>query len=332
MNVAVFGAGVIGGYLAAKLAEAGVAVVAIARGAQLAAIRAHGLRLLEGGAPRSVAVEATEDARSLGPQDLVIVTLKAHSLPAAAADIAALCSPETTIVAAQNGIPWWYFHREGGPLEGTRIAAVDPKGTLYETLDPARVLGCVVQMAATQPEPGLVRHQAGNRFMLGEPRGGSSERLKRVVAVLDKAGLEGVATSAIRYEIWHKLWGNVAFNPLSVVTQATMDRLIGDPGTRAVATAVMSEAERVANRLGIRFDMSAEARIDGLKRLGAYKTSALQDVEAGRPIELGALAEAVAEIAERLGIETPMLKSLATLARMRAETALLRRQSADRPR
>lgn len=331
MKVAVFGTGVIGGYLAAKLAGAGVAVSAIARGAQLAAIRSGGLRLIEGGATRSVAIEATDDARRLGAQDLVLVTLKAHSVPAAAADIAALCGPETPIVAAQNGIPWWYFYREGGPLEGMRIAAVDPGDTLYAALDPARVIGCVVQMAAMQPEPGVVRHQAGNRFMLGEPDGANSQRLQRIVALFAKAGLDGVATSAIRYEIWHKLWGNVAFNPLSVVTQATMDRLIGDSGTRGIALAVMSEAEQVANRLGIRFNMSAEARIDGLKRLGAYKTSALQDVEAGRPIELGALTDAVAEIARRLEIPTPMLETMAALARMRAETALLGRGTADLP-
>jgi len=322
MKVAVFGTGVIGGYLAAKLAGAGFAVSAIARGAQLAAIRSRGLRLVEGGTARSAAFEATDDARMLGPQDLVIVTLKAHSVPTAAKEIAALCGPGTTIVAAQNGIPWWYFFREGGPLEGMRIAAVDPGDTLYARLDPARVIGCVVQMAAMQPEPGVVRHQAGNRFMLGEPDGGNSERLQRIVALFAKAGLDGVATSAIRYEIWHKLWGNVAFNPLSVVTQATMDRLIGDPGTRRIAIAVMSEAEQVANRLGIRFDMSAEARIDGLRRLGAYKTSALQDVEASRPIELGALTDAVAEIARQLAIPTPMLETLASLARMRAEMAL----------
>ena len=318
MKIAIFGAGVIGGYLSAKLVRAGASVSAVARGAQLAAIRARGLTLIEVGASHTLTLVATDDAASLGPQDLVIVTLKAHSVPAAAADIAALCGPATTIVAAQNGIPWWYFYREGGPLEGMRIAAVDPEDTLYSTLDPARVVGCVVQMAATQPEPAVVRHQAGNRFMLGEPDGTISERVQGIVALFAKAGLDAVATPAIRYEIWHKLWGNVAFNPLSAVTQATMDRLIADPGTRRIAIAVMTEAEQVANRLGIRFDMSVEARIDGLKRLGAYKTSALQDVEARRPIELGALADAVVEIAKRLEIPTPTLETMAALARMRA--------------
>jgi len=223
------------------------------------------------------------------------------------------------LVAAQNGIPWWYFHREGGPLDGERIAAIDPEGSLYRVLHPTRVIGCVVHIAATSPEPGVVRHQAGNRFILGEPDGRLSERLKRVAAALAEAGLAAETTTAIRHEIWHKLWGNIAFNPLSVLTQATMDRLIGDSGTRGVASAIMGEAEQVANRLGIRFDMTSAARIDGLTRLGAYKTSMLQDVEAGRPVELGALCEAVMEIARRLEIPTPALATVTALARVRAQ-------------
>jgi 2-dehydropantoate 2-reductase len=319
VKIAIFGTGVIGGFLAAKLASTGMTVVCVARGAQLAVIRAKGLTLIEGGVSRALQVCATDDAASLGPQDLVIVALKAHSVPAAAPAIASLYGPETVLVEAQNGIPWWYFHREGGPLDGERIAAVDPERSLYPILDPARVVGCVVHIAATSPEPGVVRHQAGNRVILGEPDGRLSERLKHVAAALAEAGLAAESTSAIRQEIWHKLWGNIAFNPLSVLTQATMDRLIGDPGTRGVASAIMSEAERVANRLGIRFDMTGEARISGLTRLGAYKTSMLQDVEAGRPVELGALCEAVMEIARRLEIPTPALATVTALARVRAQ-------------
>jgi 2-dehydropantoate 2-reductase len=319
VKIAIFGTGVIGGFLAAKLSGAGMQVACVARGAQLAAIREKGLMLIEGGASRAFQVRATDDAASLGPQDLVIVALKAHSVPQAAPAIASLYGPETVLVAAQNGMPWWYFHREGGPLDGERIAAVDPEGSLFRTLDPARVIGCVVHIAATSPKPGVVRHQAGNRFILGEPDGRLSERLKRVAAALAEAGLAAETTAAIRHEIWHKLWGNIAFNPLSVLTQATMDRLIGDPGTRGVASAIMSEAEQVASRLGIRFDMTGEARISGLTRLGAYKTSMLQDVEAGRPVELGALCEAVMEIARRLEIPTPALATVTALARVRAQ-------------
>src|SRR5579864_2041775 len=182
MKIAVFGAGVVGGYLAAKLALAGKSVRVVARGAQLAAIRAGGLRLIEAGNARHVPLAATDDPRELGPQDLVFVTLKAHSIPAAASGIASLCGTATVLVAAQNGIPWWYFYREGGSLDGQRIAAVDPERNLFELLDPARVLGCVVHMAAEQPEPGTVRHQVGNRFILGEPSGVDSERLRRAAA------------------------------------------------------------------------------------------------------------------------------------------------------
>ncbi|HUK06990.1 MAG TPA: 2-dehydropantoate 2-reductase [Stellaceae bacterium] len=318
MKIAVFGAGVIGGYLAAKLVAAGKTVHAVARGAQLAAIRSHGLTLIEGGSERRIPLPATDAAASLGPQDLVFVTLKAHSIPVAAPDIASLCGPDTVLIAAQNGIPWWYFYREGGALEGRRIRAVDPECNLFEILDPARAIGCVVQMAAEQPRPGVIRHQAGNRFILGEPSGADTERLGRVASVLREAGLAGDTTHRIRYEIWQKLWGNVAFNPLSALTLATMDRLIGDPGARALALAIMGEAERVANRLGIRFEITGEARVDGLKRLGAYKTSALQDIEAGRPVELGALVDAVVEIARSFAIPTPMMEAVGTLARLRS--------------
>jgi 2-dehydropantoate 2-reductase len=319
MKIAIFGTGVVGGFLAAKLAPAGA--VAVARGASLAAMRDRGITLVEAGSSRTVPVTVTDDARALGPQDLVILTLKAHSIPSAASGIAALCGPGTVLIAAQNGLPWWYFHREGGPLEGERIKAVDPDGSLYAALDPARVLGCVVQIAATSPEPGVIRHQFGNRFVLGEPDGTLSPRLRDAAEVIKAAGLQAPTTAEIRREIWQKLWGNIAFNPLSVLTGAGMDRLIGDPGTRRIASAIMDEAERVANRLGIRFDETREARIDRLVTLGGYKTSMLQDVEAGRPVELGALCEAVMEIAGRFEIPTPTLAIVSTLAKLRAAQA-----------
>ncbi len=319
MKIGIFGAGVVGGYLAAKLAKAGA--VAVARGASLAAIRERGITLVEAGTTRTVHVPVTGDARSLGPQDLVILTLKAHSIPSAASDVAALCGPSTVLIAAQNGLPWWYFYREGGSLEGERIKTVDPDGSLYGVLDPARVIGCVVQIAATSPEPGVIRHQFGNRFILGEPDGTLSPRLRDAAESLKSAGLQAPTTTEIRREIWQKLWGNIAFNPLSVLTGAGMDRLIGDLGTRRIASAVMDEAERVANRLGIRFDETREARIDRLVTLGGYKTSMLQDVEAGRPVELGALCEAVMEIAGRFGIPTPTLAIVSTLAKLRATQA-----------
>jgi 2-dehydropantoate 2-reductase len=319
MKIAIFGAGVVGGFLAAKLAKAGA--VAVARGPSLAAIKAKGITLVEGGASRTYRIPVTGDAHSLGAQDLVIVTLKAHSLTSAAPEIAALYGPDTVLVAAQNGLPWWYFHREGGPLEGERIKAVDPDGSLFARLDPARVLGCVVQIAATSPEPGIIHHQFGNRFVLGEPDGSLSPRLRAAAEVLTSAGLQAPTTAAIRREIWQKLWGNIAFNPLSVLTGAGMDRMIGDAGTRRIAAAIMDEAERVAHRLGIRFDEAREARIDRLVHLGGYKTSMLQDAETGRPVELGALCEAVLEIAGRLEIAAPTLEIVARLAKLRAAQA-----------
>lgn len=319
MKIAIFGAGVVGGFLAAKLAGAGA--VAVIRGATLAAIREKGITLIEAGGSRTVRIPVAADARALGPQDLVILTLKAHSIPGAASEIAALCSSRTVLISAQNGLPWWYFYREGGPLDGEPIKTVDPDGSLYAVLDPARVLGCVVQIAATSPEPGVIRHQFGNRFILGEPDGTLSPRLRDAAALLASAGVQAPATQEIRREIWQKLWGNIAFNPLSVLTGAGMDRLIGDPGTRRIASGIMDEAERVAHRLGIRFDETREARIDRLVMLGGYKTSMLQDVEAGRPVELGALCEAVMEIAARFEIPTPTLEIVATLAKLRAAQA-----------
>ena len=317
MRIAVFGAGAVGGYVAAKLALAGRPVSVVARGPQLAALRARGLTLIEGGVSRRVEVAARDRAAALGEQDLVILTLKAHSIPAAAPEIAALLGPRTVLLSAQNGIPWWYFHQEGGALEGARIEAVDPGGTLFAALDPDRVVGCVLHMATSVPEPGVVRHQAGGRFILGELDGTVSERLQRVFAVLSDAGLAAETTTEIRREIWFKLWGNVAFNPLSVLTAATLDRMIADPAIRRLAVEIMNETETVAGRLGLRFDMSVEERVEVVRRLGAFKTSMLQDLEAGRPLEIEALMGAVVEIGRRLDCPTPMTEAVAALTRLR---------------
>jgi len=319
MKIAVFGAGAVGGYAAAKLALAGMPVSVVARGAQLAAIRARGLTLIESGEPRRAEVAATERAAELGEQDLVILALKAHSLPAATADIATLLGPRSILLSAQNGIPWWYFHQEGGALDGRTIEAVDPGGTLYRSLDPGRILGCVLHMAALVPEPGVVRHQTGNRFILGELDGTVSERLQQVFALLAKAGIGAETTTDIRREIWFKLWGNVAFNPLSALAAATLDRMIAEPAIRGLAVEIMNETERVAGRLGIRFAMDVQARVEVVRRLGAFKTSMLQDLEAGRPLEIAALMDAVAEIGRRIDCPTPMTEAVAALVRLRAQ-------------
>lgn len=318
MKITVFGAGAIGGYIAAKLAESGHDISVVARGAHLAAIRARGLVLDNRGETRAIPVRATDRAEQLGPQDLVILTLKAHAMTAAAPAIASLLGPKTILLPAQNGVPWWFTYRAGGMLDGKRIAAVDPDGSLGARLDPARVIGCVVYMAVAVPEPGLVRRFGGNMLILGEPDGASTPRLKLLAETLAAAGIKIETTPRIRDALWMKLWGNIAFNPVSVLTGATMGRMAEDPGVRAVLRAAMREMQAVAERLGARFDKDVEARIDEGRYVGAFKTSMLQDFEAGRPVEIDALVTAVVELGGQVAVATPMLDAIAALTRLRA--------------
>ncbi|HXZ00049.1 MAG TPA: 2-dehydropantoate 2-reductase [Stellaceae bacterium] len=318
MRIAVFGAGAIGGYIAAKLAGAGHAVSVVARGPHLQAMRDRGLVLDDGGAVRTLRLRATDRAEELGPQDLVVIATKAHALPDAAPAVASLIGADTVLLPAQNGIPWWFPYRAGAPLEGRPIAAADPDGSLMRHLDPARVIGCVVYMAAIVPEPGRVRFFTGNRLVLGEPDGGASQRLARLAEVLTAAGIKIETTERIRDAVWMKLWGNVAFNPLSVLTGADMKRMADDPGVLSVIRAVMRECQAVADRLGTRFDIDVDARLADARRLGAFKTSMLQDYEAGRPIELAPLVGAVIELGRTAGVQTPMLDAVDALTRMRA--------------
>lgn len=318
MKIAVFGAGAIGGYLAAKLAAAGHDVAVVARGPHLRAMQEKGLRLDEKGTLRLLRVRAEGRAEALGPQELVIIAAKAHALPEAAASIASLLGPETVLLPAQNGIPWWFPHRAGAPLEGSRILAVDPEGGVARSLDPARVIGCVVYMAAAVPEPGLVRRFGGNLLILGEPDGSSSPRLERVAQLLAAAGIKIETTPRIRDAVWMKLWGNVAFNPVSVLTGAKMGPMGDDPGVRAVLRAAMIECQQVAEALGTRFGRDVEARIEEARAIGDFKTSMLQDFEAGRPVEIDALAGAVIELGRRVAVKTPMLEAIGALTRLRA--------------
>jgi 2-dehydropantoate 2-reductase len=244
--------------------------------------------------------------------------VKAHAMPEAAPAIASLIGPETVLLPAQNGIPWWFPYRAGAPLEGTRIAAVDPEGGVARSLDPARVIGCVVYMAAAVPEPGLVRRFGGNLLIVGEPDGSASARLKRLEQLLTAAGIKAEVTPRIRDAVWMKLWGNVAFNPVSVLTGAKMDRMADDPGVRAALRTAMLECQQVAERLGARFDRNVEQRIEEARVIGDFKTSMLQDFEAGRPVEIDALAGAVIELGRRVEVKTPMLEAIYALTRMRA--------------
>ncbi|EGJ23054.1 2-dehydropantoate 2-reductase [Cereibacter sphaeroides WS8N] len=321
MRICIFGAGAIGGYMGAKLAAAGADVSLVARGPHLAAMQARGLTLIEEGGTRTVPVRAASDPAALGPQDYVIVTLKAHSVPAVVPQLSRLLGAEGTLVSGVNGLPWWYFHRHGGPLEGRRLESVDPGGVQWDGLGPDRVLGCVVYPAAEVVEPGTVRHLEGNRFSLGEPSGEKSDRALRLSEALTAAGLKAPVRPRLRDEIWVKLWGNLSFNPISALTGATLDRLCTDPGTRAVARSMMLEAQTIAERLGVKFPIDVERRIDGGAAVGAHRTSMLQDLEAGRPMEIEALVGSVAELGRIVNLPTPTIDTVLALMRLRAKVA-----------
>ncbi|QYK40867.1 MAG: 2-dehydropantoate 2-reductase [Paracoccaceae bacterium] len=322
MKICIFGAGAIGGYMGARLAAAGADVSLVARGPHLAAMQARGLTLIEDGAdPVTVPVRAAEDARDLGPQDYVIVTLKAHSVPPVVNRILPLLGPDSTLVSGVNGVPWWYFHRHGGTLEGTRLASVDPGDAQWNGFGPDRVLGCVVYPAAEVTEPGTIRHIEGNRFSLGEPSGETSARATALSKALAAAGLRAPVRPRLRDEIWVKLWGNLSFNPISALTHATLDVLCTDPGTRAVARAMMVEAQAIAESLGVKFPIDVDRRIDGGAAVGAHRTSMLQDLTAGRPMEIDALVASVAELGRLTGTPTPAIDTVLALVRLRARVA-----------
>ncbi|MCS6778478.1 MAG: 2-dehydropantoate 2-reductase [Geminicoccaceae bacterium] len=322
MRICVFGAGAIGGYLAAKLAsreENEVAVVA--RGAHLDAIRRNGLVLVEGERQTVTRPKASADSRELGPQEYVIVTLKAHQIPAAVPAIEPLLGPETAIVWAVNGVPWWYFYGLEGPWRDRRLESVDPGGTIWARLEPRRAIGCVVYPAAEVHEPGVVTLVEGDRFSLGEPTGERTARVEALSRTLVAAGLKAPVRPKIRDEIWIKLWGNLAFNPISALTRATLDRICADLGTRAVARAMMVEAQAVAEKLGVRFAIDVDKRIEGAAAVGAHKTSMLQDLERGRPMEIDALVTAVLELARLVEVPTPTIATVHALVTLAGRVA-----------
>lgn len=322
MRICVFGAGAIGGYLAAKLAGAGEDVTVVARGPHLQAIRENGLTLLEEGSePLTLRIRASDNPAELGPQDYVVITLKAHSVPPVVAAMQPLLGPRTTIVSAVNGVPWWYFHRIGGPLEGTRLASVDPGDVQWNGIGPDRVLGCVVYPAAEVERPGVIRHVEGNRFSLGEPDGSKSDRAMRLSQSLQAAGLKAPVRPRIRDEIWIKLWGNLSFNPISALTHATLDVLCTDPGTRAVARRMMLEAQEIAQKLGVTFPIDVDRRIDGGAAVGPHRTSMLQDLLAGRPMEIDALVRSVQELGRITATPTPTIDTVLALIALRGRVA-----------
>ena len=321
MKICIFGAGAIGGYMGVKLAQAGADVSLVARGPHLAAMQKNGLTMIEEGQTTNVPVTASDNPADLGVQDYIIVTLKAHSVPPVVSKMAPLIGDHTTIVSGVNGVPWWYFHKLGGDLDGTRLASVDPDNAQWDGFGPDRVLGCVVYPAAEVIEPGVIKHIEGNRFSLGEPDGSKSDRAVALSQALSQAGLKAPVRPKLRDEIWVKLWGNLSFNPISALTHATLDVLCTDEGTRQVARNMMVEAQHIAEALGVKFPIDVDRRIAGGAAVGAHRTSMLQDLDQGRPMEIDALVTSVQELGRITGIETPTIDTVLALLRLRARSA-----------
>jgi 2-dehydropantoate 2-reductase len=321
MKVAVFGAGAIGGMMGVKLAAAGADVTFIARGPHLAAMQQNGVTLNSFGETTTVRPRCLADAARAGVQDYVIVTLKAHSLPAAAPSIAAMMGPETALITAVNGVPYWYFHGMPGPWADRRVESVDPGGVVWNTLPPSQAIGCVVYPAAEVVAPGVIEHTYGDRFSLGEPDGSRSPRIEAISRLLIESGLKAPVRPRIRDEIWVKLWGNLCFNPVSALTGATLDRIVGRPDLRALCRSMMTEAQAVAETVGVKFAISLEKRLDGAVEVGVHKTSMLQDLERGRPMEIDALLGAVVELGALTGNAMPICETVLALVRERARLA-----------
>lgn len=313
MKVCIFGAGAIGGYLAVLLARAGADVSVVARGAHLEAILDDGLTLLVDGDELHADLPATDDPAALGKQDAVIVTLKAHSIGPAVTGIRSLLASDTAVVSAVNGIPWWYFHRLDSPIGERHVESVDPGAAIWRGIGPERAIGCVVYPSAEIVEPGVIQHLSDHKMILGEPDGERSERVIALAALFMAAGIKAPVRPNLRNEIWMKLWGNLAFNPLSALTHATLDVLATEPGTRSIARRMMLEGQAVGEALGARFAIDVDKRMDGAAAVGAHRTSMLQDLELGRPLETGALVGAVQELAALMGVPTPTIDLVGTL-------------------
>jgi len=325
MRFAVLGAGAIGGFLGGRMTRANEDVVLIARGPHLEAMRRNGLRIIEADGEYTVHPECTDDLGVLAGVDAVFVTLKAHSLPPVVGALGEGLGNRAAVVSAQNGIPWWYFQRQGGELDGIHLETVDPGGLIGRTIDPARVIGCAVYPATNLTSPGVVQHVEGDRFSLGELDGNESQRCLKISEALSKAGLKAPVQPKIREEIWVKLLGNAVFNPMSALTRATLVGMAGDAMAAPVVRAAMEEVNAVARRVGIEMPVSIDRRIRGAARVGAHKTSMLQDLEAGRPLEIDALVGSVVELADRLTVDVPHLRTLYACVK------LLDAQRANRP-
>jgi len=321
MKICIYGAGAIGGYLGVELSLAGEDVTLIARGPHLEAMQANGLKLLTDDGEKIARPRCTDDPGTVGPQDHVIVTLKAPSAVAIAGKIAPLLGPDTAVVTATNGVPWWYFYKQDGSLRDHQLQSIDPEGMQWQKIGPERAIGCVVYPACEIEEPGVIRHIYSNRFVLGEPNGEKTERVQKLSDALINAGFKAPIRPEIRNEIWMKLWGNLSFNPISALTHATLDIVSTDPGTRALARAMMLEAQAIGEKLNVRFAIDVDKRIDGAIKVGAHKTSMLQDLELGRAMEIDALVTVVQELGRLTDIPTPTIDIVLALVQQRAREA-----------
>jgi 2-dehydropantoate 2-reductase len=321
MKICVYGAGAIGGYLGTELSLAGEDVTLIARGPHLEAMQKNGVKLLIGDEKRVAHPRCTDDPADAGPQDYVIVTLKAPSAVAIAGQMGPLLGPDTAVVTASNGIPWWYFYNLEGPLRDHQLRSIDPDGRQWDRIKPERAIGCVVYPACEMSEPGVIRHITGNRLVLGEPGGEKTARVQKLSDTMINAGFKAPVRPRIRNEIWVKLWGNLCFNPISALTHATLDVVATDPGTRRLGREMMLEAQAIGEKLGVRFDVDVERRIDGAAAIGAHKTSMLQDLELGRSMEIDALVTVVQEMGRLTETPTPTIDIVLALIQQRARTA-----------
>ncbi|PYF04969.1 ketopantoate reductase [Rhodopseudomonas faecalis] len=321
MKVCIYGAGAIGGYLGVQLARTDAEVSLVARGAHLEAMQQNGLKLLIGDQQRVEKVRATANPAELGVQDVVIICLKAHSITGAIDAIKPLLGSHTRIVTAVNGIPYWYFYRHGNQFEGTTLESIDPGGRQWRELGPERGIGCIVYPATELESPGVIRHIYGDKFPIGEPSGESTADVERLSKLFEAAGLKAPVLDRIRDEIWLKLWGNVCFNPISALTHATLDVICSEPATRALSKAMMLETQAIAETFGVTFRVDVERRIEGARKVGAHKTSMLQDLERGRPMEIDPLVTVVQEMGRLTGIPTPAIDAVLGLVIQRAKVA-----------
>ncbi len=321
MKICIYGAGAIGAWLGVELSLAGEDVTLIARGPHLAAMQKHGVKLLINGEEKVTHPRCLEDPAEAGPQDYVIITLKAHSLPDIADKLGPLLGPDTAVVTGVNGIPWWYFYKLDGPYENHKLESVDPGGRFWDVVSPERAIGFVVYPAAEIAEPGVIRHIEGNRYTMGEPDGQPSERTARLCAAMKEAGFVARVRNNIRDDIWIKLWGNLCFNPISALTHATLDKVAGEAGTGEICRLMMLEAQEIGERLGAKFRVDVDKRLAGGAAVGAHKTSMLQDLELGRPMEIDALVTVVQELGRLVDVPTPTIDVVLALIQQRGQIA-----------